>query len=63
MRRIMGEIWYRGKIKITIHHVNVMYLVHSIEWGVTRRTIFFVVLYMGSIFFSNILAIRRYHIL
>jgi hypothetical protein len=30
----MAEVWYREKIKITIH-VNIKYLVHGIEWGVT----------------------------
>jgi hypothetical protein len=52
----MGEVWYREKIEITIHHVIVKYLVHSVEWGVAPPT-------MGYIFFINILAIPRYHIL
>jgi hypothetical protein len=46
----MGEVWYRGKIKIIMHHVNVKYLVHSIEWGVTPRAMMFVVLYGLCIF-------------
>jgi hypothetical protein len=41
----MGEVWYKEKIKITIHHVNIKYLVRSIEWGVTPRTMMFVVVY------------------
>jgi hypothetical protein len=35
-------VW-QGKvklIKITIHHVTIKYLVHSIEWGVTARTMY-----------------------
>jgi hypothetical protein len=35
----------QGKIEITIHHVNMKYLVHGIEWGVTPRTMMIVVLY------------------
>jgi hypothetical protein len=57
----MGEVWYREEIKITIHFVNIKYLVHSIEWGLTPRTMMFVVP-NGLFIFSNILAIRRYHI-
>jgi hypothetical protein len=56
----MGEVWYRENIKIKIHHINMKYLLHSIEWGVTPRTMMIVVLY-GLYIFSNILAIRRYH--
>jgi hypothetical protein len=44
-----GRGLVQGKIKITIHHVNVKYVVHSIEWGVTPRTMF-VVLYGLYIF-------------
>jgi hypothetical protein len=40
-----GRDLVQGKIEITIHHVNIMYLVHSIEWGVTPSTMMFVVLY------------------
>jgi hypothetical protein len=58
----MREVLYREKIKITINHVNIKYSVHSIEWGVTPRTMMFVVLY-GLYIFSNILTIQRYHII
>jgi hypothetical protein len=37
----MAEVWYREKFKITIHHVNIKYLMHGIEWGVTPRTMIF----------------------
>jgi hypothetical protein len=57
-----GSCLVQGKIKITIHHVNIKYLVHTIEWGVTPRTMMFVILY-GLYIFSSILAIRRYFIL
>jgi hypothetical protein len=46
----MGEVWYRENIKITIHHVTIKYLLHSIERGVSPRTMMFVVLYGLYIF-------------
>jgi hypothetical protein len=47
----MGEVKnYREKIKITIHHVNIKYMVHDIEWVVTPRTMMIVVLYGLYIF-------------
>jgi hypothetical protein len=51
----MGEVWYREKIKITVHYVIIKYLVHSIEWGVTPRT----VCVCGTVWVINSVALVR----